>query len=817
MSMLTIAESLRTEAVQAGRRLVRTPGFAILAISTLAIGLGINTAMFAVMDALLFRPPFHVAKSNDVVRVQFRVENRPTLIERTHYPNLLDLRASGAFEAIAAYGPASVSIGSGVDADLAAAMLVSHDFFSVLGTTPFLGSLFLGENDDAGASDRAIISHGFWERRVGGNPLAVGRRLTIDRKTYVIAGVAPMSFQGLSARPTDVWLPLDHATASGSGPQNWRTNRGPFWLSLVGRLPENRDSAAAEEQATTALRNRHLALNGRGPSLVVATTSVVPGRGAGRTVESKVALWVSLLSGLVLLIASANVTNLLLVQTAKHYREHAISLSLGASRSHLVQRALADACVIIGPSAASALALSFFLRNAVAGLLLGDIPLSRELFDPRTTGIMLVSALAAFLLITTISLWQLLSIEGAELLSRATNARHFAGRTRSTLLGLQAALCLTLVFIAALFSSSLRRVEALDLGVDLDQTVQVTMNLSGGGRNPADNRQVYEDARAALATHPDVERVALADGSPFMSGGAASPWTNERGVKELWQPGDELAYRSAVGPGFFSAAGTDTLRGRDFTNDDGIGAEAVAIVNAPLARHLWPARDAVGECLWIAEAPACLRVVGVIEGVWKFRALERNRMALYLPLAQVADANPSALFIRPRGDARTFLSQARTIVQSLRQDLPAARVVILGDVVDPEFRPWRLGAIVFMAMAAVAVLIASIGLYSIVAINTTFRVRELGIRIALGAHRGDLIRVVAGQSLVAVSLGLLGGTLVILAGSNAIGNVLFQTSPRDPAMFLGSILMMLLVSVIAIAGPTVRAGTTDPADVLRSE
>ncbi|MDP2319791.1 MAG: hypothetical protein Q8O42_10690 [Acidobacteriota bacterium] len=511
-------------------------------------------------------------------------------------------------------------------------------------------------------------------------------------------------------------------------------------------------------------------------------------------------------------------TNLLLVQTAKHYREYAISLSLGASRSHLVQRALADACVIIGPSAALALALSFFVRNAVAGLLLGDIPLSRELFDPRTTGIMLVSTLAAFVLITTISLWQLLSIEGrTELLSRATSNRHFAGRTRSVLLGLQAALCFTLVFIAALFSSSLRRVEALDLGVDLEQTVQATMNLGGGGRNPADNRQVYEEARAALAAHPGVERVALADGSPFMSGGAASPWTNERGVKELWQPGDELAYRSAVGPGFFSAAGTSTLRGRDFTTDDGIGAEGVAIVNAPLERHLWPARDAVGECLWIAEAPACLRVVGVIEGVWKFRALERNRMALYLPLAQVADANPSALFIRPRGDARTFLSQTRTIVQGLRQDLPAARVVILGDIVDPEFRPWRLGAVVFTAMAAVAVLIASIGLYSIVAINTTFRVRELGIRIALGAHRGDLLRVVAGQSLAAVSLGLLAGTLVILAGSNAIGNVLFQTSPRDPAIFLGSILTMLVVSVIAIAGPTVRAGTTDPADVLRSE
>ena len=221
--------------------------------------------------------------------------------------------------------------------------------------------------------------------------------------------------------------------------------------------------------------------------------------------------------------------------------------------------------------------------------------------------------------------------------------------------------------------------------------------------------------------------------------------------------------------------------------------------------------------MWLDEAPACLRIVGVLGGVWKFSALRRDEMAVYLPLAQVPTAVPGALFIRPRGDARSVLAQVRPIVQAAAADLPAARGVLLRDLVDPEFKPWRLAATVFSAFALVASLITSSGLYGVVAVSTTSRLKEIGIRMAMGARQWQVIRVVVGEGIMSVGSGLLAGSVLVVISSPALANVVFGTPPRDLTLLVQAVSILLMTSVSALAVPTLRALSSNLARVLRLE
>ena len=297
LSEINSATALAVELRQAARRL-RCSGLLAsrhLAIKPLTVGIGINGAMFALMDALLFRPPPHVAhEPQEVVRVQFRVDGGSRLLPRTHYPNFVDLRASGAFAAIAGYdASASVTIGFGGDARLANAMLVSEEFFRVLRPVPRLGSLFLNDGGTAGGGESAIISYGFWQRHFGGESSAIGATLTVDGHVHSVVGVLPSGFPSLGAQAIDVWLPLDHVPATGFVPSDWRANRGPFWLAVVGRLAQGVSRGVAEQRATAVLENRRVERGDGSPPLAVSATSVVPGRGGDGSLESNVSRWLA--------------------------------------------------------------------------------------------------------------------------------------------------------------------------------------------------------------------------------------------------------------------------------------------------------------------------------------------------------------------------------------------------------------------------------------------------------------------------------------------------------------------------------------------
>lgn len=801
------------------RRLARAPGYACLAILALTVGIGVNAGMVALLDALLVRLPSSVADASDLARLHFRLVdgNDSATVARTTYPTVRDIAASGAYQGVAAYSIAQVSIGRGADAYAGRAMLTSPAFFSVLRPAAALGRL---PNANAGAensTDLAVISHGFWQSYLGGRRDVIGAALPVDERIYTIAAVASPEFNLLSTQPIDVWLPLEHAGLTGTAPSDWRNDREDIWLGVVVRRWTGGRTVGAEQRVDAYLQHVRLELDNEELPVGVETQSIVPGRGAEKPIETKVALWLSGLSIVVLLIACANVSSLTMTRMLARRREYVLRIALGASTKQLRRHMFADIGAILLPGTIGAAVACYVLRNALAVLLRSDVPISREFFDARTNAFLVTSSALAFVVICTVSLLQLRSVTREQtLLSRTAETRMLSRSTRRVMLATQAGMSLILLCVAGLFAGSLQRLNALDLGIDLDRTLQVSISRSRLADTSLNIAGVLERARATLVQNPRIERVALTDGSPYKSGMGAGPWTDERGAAELWT-GREVAYRSFVGPDFFSTVGATSLRGRDFQETDRSGAERVAILNAPLAKYLWPSESALGKCMWLDTTDYCFRIVGVLDGVWKLRVLERQQMAVYLPIAQVPGAVANTMFVRTRGDAEALVEQVRSSVQSLSPELPAVQVLPVGTLVAPEFRPWRLGATVFAAFAVIGLLLTMSGVYGIVAFVTSLRRREIGVRLALGAGWRHVLASLAGESLVAIIGGMVVGGLAVLVAGHWLTGIMFEASARDLIVVLEAGGVLLAVAAAAVAIPAVRALRVDPMTVLRSD
>ena len=813
---MAVDSGLRRELVHAARRLRNAPGFAAVGIITLAIGVGVNAAMFGLIDSLLFRPPAHVTAPDKLVRVHFTRESTgEEPWSRFNYPGLQDLEATRAFEAAAAYTEAKVSIGRGIDAYEARAMIVSPAFFRVLGVRPHAGLLFESGPTERVADNGVVLSYGFWERQFGRNPNVIGEPLVIGSGSYVIAGIAPDGFTSLQESPVELWLPMNDV-AAGYLAREWRTTRNSFWLNIVARVPASTTTRAVQERASALLRISAQG-NDRAPSGIV-TAAAISSRNAEKSREVRVSLWLAGVTAFVLLIACANVANLILARNVSRGREYALRLSLGASHWQLRRQLIADVCVIGFPGLLAALFVEYGVRAAIPAFLPTEVPIAHGLVDARALLLMSASGVVAVALVATVSLLQVRPGEIVRALTiRTIDERRGGTWTRGALVALQSGLCVALLFSAGLFAKSLSRVLALDLGVQLDRTVQLSYNISRGSRTPAERQSLYDRALERVRAQAGVEQAALSVSAPFQSGSGASPFTAEQTQSELWEGKGEVAYATAVGAGFFRTVGAASLVGRDFTDDDKAGAPLVAIINANLAARLWPGGGALGRCLFQDETRECYRVVGVLGGVWKLQALDRSKMTIYTPLAQTPSASPGALLVRTRGETGPMLAPLRAEVQSVEADLPAVSVRGARDLVDGEFRPWRLGANLFGGFSAIALIIAAVGLFGVVSFTTTLRTREIGVRMALGARGSNIARVVAGSGLVAVVAGLVMGSAASLVASRWMGDVLYQTSPRDPAVLAQTAGLLLLVAVVAVVVPVVRALRLAPAAILRSE
>jgi predicted permease len=556
---------------------------------------------------------------------------------------------------------------------------------------------------------------------------------------------------------------------------------------------------------------------------------VIPARGIDKPQEVKIAIWLGGLSALVLMIACANVTNLLLARAWTRHREIAIRLSIGATARRLARQMLTESVLLATLGAAGALLLAAIGGRVLESMFVNAFPAADGRFvDARLFAFTAAVALGTGVLVSLVPVFQ----SRAPDLTNALKASPSVGggrssRVRAMLLVTQSAFCLVLLVVAALFAQSLRRVEGLDLGVDLERTIVARFNMRTLAVPEAELNANYAAIVARAREIPGVTRAALGVDDPFSGGGWAvnihTParsremldWTNrEKGLAPMMV---------AVDSGFFRTVRA-RLHGRDFESTDVRGAERVVIINQPVAEFLFPGEDPLGQCVYLptrASAPSenCATVVGVLQGFWYRSITERSNLVVYIAMAQRPPEfwRPGALFVHSTGDPATTMQAMREAILSVRPDLPTLSIQRLIDVAEPQLKPWRLAATMFSIFGAVALVIAVVGLYAVVSFAATQRSNEIAVRLALGARAYDIIRAVGVDGMRALVVGLAIGVLCAIAIRGWIGPLLFQTSPDDPVI-IGSVAALLLgVAVVAMFVPTARALRVSPATALRSE
>lgn len=803
------------------KRLAAEPLVIAGVVATLAIGVAATALMFGLLDTLLLRPPPHLAEPNQVVRLFF-AKNDPLLGRSiapvSNYPTFAELRETRApFSGVAAYALARSEIGQGTQAARGTVAFVSGEYFSLLGTRPEFGRFFGGAHDtESRPSDVAVLSDGFWRRQFGGDINVIGRPVPIGERSYTVIGVAPRLFTGVELQPVDAWVPLDDQSRPASAGLHWKEDRQSLWLSIVARLRSGVSRSSAGELATVALRRRNAETQSPDSLVEVLAASTVPGKSPSRPGAVRVALWLGGVAVLLLLLASANATALLFARALRRRRDIAIRIALGARTTDIAQTILIDAALLASLTVLSAFGLVWCTTRLVQRLLLPGIVWPDYVLAPRIGLATIGITLAAALIASYLPMRRVLRSDLSNAIGNGGNAGGVRpSRANLTLLSLQSALCTLLLFGAMLFARSLHRVETLDLGVDVDHTLMLSFDNSRQAMTEAGMEQSYGRMLATVSRIRQVDRAALAEASPYRFGRAMAPSTDEKTVEELWT-GREVPYIVAVGSGFFAAVGARSLRGRDFRASDRFGAEPVIIINDPLARILWPGQDPVGKRLRLDDGTYAT-VVGVLKGVWKFSVLERNQLALYIPLAQDTARGPGALFLHVTGDPSGVRHQLRQAAAAVAPELPPPRIELMRDVADPEFRPWRLGATMLTSFGLFALVIATVGLYSLVSFASTNRRHEIGVRVALGAPRYRVFAVVVRSNLWAVACGILLGCLAAMYAARWTADLLYKTSPRDPALLVATAASLVVTSVLASVIPVLRETRRSPASVLRIE
>lgn len=803
------------------RQYGRTPAATALIVVTLALGIGANATMTSALERLLLRGPEQVAKPDRLVRLLRAAPNAAGVDEvsaRLNFAALQDFVAgSSTLESVAGYTSNELSFGVGERATRIRATMVTSAYFVALGAVPHLGRLLLpSDNPDAAY---AVLGYEFWSSELGSDTGAIGRTVRIGSLDYVIVGVTAPAFRGIEQLPTQVWLPVTVAAERDLGLPISLDDRGSAWLALVGRMRDGVARADVEAQATAIWRDRHRLEGGRDAPRIVAA-SVILGLGPDRPREARLALWLGGVSLLVLLIACANVASLLLARSLSRQREIAVRLALGASRSRLARQMMTDGAVLALTGGVAALLVALVGSRIIGSALFPHQPWE-SMLGGRILLVTIVISLVAAVLVSLAPLWRATrpDLERA-LRSGDSIAGGRSGRTLLWLLGSQAALCMTLLVFAGLFAQSLRRVQALDLGMDADRALMARVELSGSLPRPA-LAAAWDEMRQRVRSLKGVSRVALTAHDPFAYGRAVPAHTPERSEEELWHREDvkNVPMEVIVDSGFFRALGTTSLRGRDFDSRDRLGSERVAILNEPLARILWPSGEPLGQCLLLSfNGGDCIKVVGVVGGFLRRSILHRDELAVYLPMAQSRGSlRPSGMVVQASDDASVVARRVRESLQQVSDDMPAVSVLPMRDVLRAQLRPWEVAASLLTTFGAVALLIALVGLYAVVNFSVAKAAREIAIRVALGGGAIHVLRVVSGRALVVVAGGMLIGVLVTFAVRHRVGALLFQTSPSDPLIIASVGLVLVVVSLAATSVPALRTLKSNPATALRSD
>jgi len=808
-----VIDALAQDLRYALRTFARSPALVAAAVVCLALGIGANATIFGVVDTLLFRAPPHVQDPAHVTRLYFR-RNFPPFgtwaSSITGYPMYTSVRdGAHAFDGVAAFTYAQrASLGRGADAKRVDLVLASASFFPLLGVRPIVGRFFTADEDRPGGPALVLLSFSFWHAAFGGDSAVIGRQLQLGRGSYTVIGVTPERFTGVNLQNVDVWAPIAAATPEFMGPGSM--NRGSAFLEIIGRLGSGGAATAARE-ATVVFRADDV-YSGRDSNAVVLLGPIQHARGPEMSQNAKVSIWLAAVALIVLLVACANVANLLLAKSLQRQREVAIRLALGAGWWRLTRQVLIESLVLAIAGGIAALFVTLWTGPLIRAFLLPDTPAFTEPLDARVIAFTAAVALFTGIVVGAVPGWQLARRDLTPALKAgAGEGRYQRSGLRSALLVAQVALTVVLIIGAGLFTRSLRNVEGQNFGFDPAHTLLATIDLRAAGYTPAQINAVHLKILARLEALPGIEAAAATVAHPL---GYATAWSvSVPGRDSIPRLPSGGPYYQQVTPGYFAAIGTP-VRGRAFTSADRAG--SVAIVNETMSRLLWPGENAIGKC-FVAGEKTCVEVIGVVPDARRFSAVEDASMIFYVPFSGNSDQYITALVARTRGRPEDWIGPIRSAIQETAPNLPFASVTPLADLLAPSIRPWRLGSAMFAGFALLALVLSAVGLYGVLNYVVTQRTHEMGVRVAMGAQRWDVQRLMVSHGVRVAAIGAAFGALAGLVAGRVLSSLLYGVSPRDPLVLLVALLVPVVVAAIASYLPARRASRVDPMIALRHE
>jgi predicted permease len=826
-----VLESLLSDIRFAFRWLVKSPAFTLVAVASLAIGIGFNTALFTIVDALLFKPLPGRAPEQ---LVDVFTASRATPFSTTSYPDYLDIKAQNdVFDDVVGYSPMFAALNLDTRSRLAMGEIVTGNYFQVFGVGAAIGRTILPDDDRPDAPRVAMISHRYWVSELGSAANVVGRTLRIRGQSYAIVGVAPAWFTGMvPVLSPELWIPVSasleveplgmHDTTPSPTGTSRLNRRGDRWMFLRARLKPGKTLPQASANLTLVMSRLAEAnpQTNRSRELGLRATNDVHFHPAADSTILPIAAGLMGVVGLVLLIACANVASMLLARASGRQKEIGIRVAIGASRGRLIRQFITETLVLSTIGAIAGIVFARWITSVAASL---SLPLPFPLvvavrIDVRVLAFTLGATLLAALLAGLAPAVQASKPDLVADLRGEQSASRAAGRRwtpRDALVAAQMAVTVLLLVVAALLTRSLMAAQRANLGFAVARLAVVSTDTSMLQYSEERSRRFYEQAIDRVKTIPGVEAAALATRVPFSIN--FNRW-------EVWVPGRHQAGEhgdsvevTTVSPDYFATIGVPIVEGRAFTEDDRPDTPRVAIVNETMARRYWPGESAVGKTFRsrVSDGPS-FEIVGVSRDHKVVTVGEPPTPFLHIARTQRPGAYATVL-ARTQGDAAALLRDMRRELLALEPNLVFVENQTMAAEVDATLFPVRASAWLVSSVGLIAMGLAAIGLYGAIAYSVARRTREIGIRMALGAPPGAVVRLVMKQGLHVAIAGLVAGCLLAVLGARAVSGALYGVGAADPISWLGAALVLLGASTLANFIPAWRAARVDPSIALRTE
>ncbi len=821
--MDTLLQDLR----YALRTLARSPGFALAAVLTLALGIGANATVFSLVNALLLRPPPHVAEPGRLVAVYTSDYSGPPY-GASSYADYLDFRAeTRVFEGVAAYLPRPVALGEGERVERTGVEVVSGNYFGVLGVKPRMGRFFLPEEGSAsGAQPSVVVSHDLWLRFLDGAPDVVGKTVRVNGRPFTVVGVAPEGFRGsLRGVSFDAWVPAGAAAAVGLE-EGFLTNRGARGAFVLARLRPGVTLEQARARMEGVARGLHAAhpeswtdlrKQGRRISLLPEAEARILPQVRGPALGLLALLGGTV--GLVLLVCCANVAGLMLARATGRTQEVGVRLSLGATRGRIVRQMLTESLLLAAAGGAAGVLAAVWATDLLMAVRI-PAPLRVGLDLRPDARVLAATALVVAATGVVFGLAPALRASRPDLVGVLKGGGGTVGRgrrrfpLRSALVVAQVAVSLLLLVGAGLFLRSLQRAAGIDPGFRVDNLLLVSLEPPPGAERTADRVRVAREVQERAAALPEVVSASWAAYAPM------GIETSRRGVSvEGYQPGEgedmEIPF-NVVGPRYFETMGTPLLRGRPLDARDRRGAPGAVVVNEAFARRYWPGRDPLGRRVSLSgpEGPF-LEVVGVARDGKYSSLADEPRPYVYASALQ--EDWGAVLHLRTAGEPRRVLGALRAAVREAAPGWSLEEPRTMAEQLDASLLVQRAAGRVLAVFGCAALLLAAVGVYGVLAYAVARRRREIGVRMALGARAADVLRLVLRQGVVLTALGVAIGLPAAWALARLLGGFLLGGSASDPVAFLGTPLLLAAVALLACWIPARRAVRVDPMVSLRAE